>query len=287
MKKLLSIILCIASAFSVCVGANAMDTNVTVTLDGTEIMFPDAKPFVDTRDRALVPIRFVSEAMGADVDWEDETKTAIIQKDGNIIKYTIGNAKAFVNDEMVVFDTYGIIKESRTFVPLRYISELLYCDVEWLETSRCVKITSPGEVEKFPEPEIKINFPESEWDRRLFWVTLENSREFARECPNYEYKVEFISPVEFNEFEQDEGAIVGWQKYNRSEFKGLTLSDNTIISVGRSFYSTRENIKKFKPKEGMDISFKLTVLRKCSGEQKEYTYTEKLSMPYPLIEWEE
>lgn len=287
MKKIFSMLLCFVLTASAFTSVSAENDKVTVTLDNKEITFPDAQPFIDVRNRTLVPIRFVSEAMGAKVDWDNDTKTAIIQKDGDTIKYTIGNAKAYINDEMVVFDTYGILKEDRTFVPLRYISELLYCDVDWNEETRYVKITSPGDVERFPNPQIKVNYPESEWDRRLFWITLENSNDFQRECPNYEYKIEFLEPAEFNEFEQDEGAILGWQKYSRGDFVGLNLSNNTIVSVGRAFYSTRANMKKFKPTEGMDISFKLTVFRKCSNEKKEYTFSEKLKLPYPLIEWEE
>ena len=287
MKKLFSAILYLVLAVSVYTPVSSKGNGVSVTLDGTEITFPDAQPFVDVRDRTLVPIRFVSEAMGAKVDWDNATQTAIIQKDTDVIRYTIGNAKAYINDEMVVFDTYGILKDERTFVPLRYISELLCCDVEWNDETRHVRITSPADAVKFPEPEIKINFPESEWDKRMFWISLENSRDFERECPNYEFKIEFLNPAQFNEFEQDEGAVLGWGAYTRNEFKGLTLMDNTISSVGRAFYSTRENMKTFKPVEGMEISFRLTVLRKCSGEEKEYTYTEKLELPYPLIEWEE
>lgn len=286
MKKLLSILLCLTLVMAIFVPVSAESGKVTVTLDGNEIAFPDAQPFVDARDRTLVPIRFVSEAMGAEVDWDGESYTAIIRKENNVIKYTIGESKAYINDEMIVFDTYGIVKEERTFVPLRYISELLYCDVEWDKDTWCVKITSPGVVEKFPDPEVKINFPESEWDKRLFWITLENSEDFDRECPNYEYKIEFLSPAEFNEFEQDEGAILGWSKYSRNEFKKLTVTNNTILSVSRAFYSTRDNMKKFKPADGMDITFKLTVLRKCSGEQREYTVKQKLEVPYPETEWE-
>ncbi len=59
----------------VCVSAQS---NVRVTLDGNDIYFPDAKPFIDERDRVLVPIRFVSEALGSLVDWENETRTAVI-----------------------------------------------------------------------------------------------------------------------------------------------------------------------------------------------------------------
>ena len=287
MKKLLSIILCLTLVVAIYVPVSAESDKVTVTLDGKEVVFPDAQPFVDERDRTLVPIRFVSEAMGAQVDWDGESYTAIIKKDNDVIKYTIGDAKAFINDEMITFDTYGIVKDERTFVPLRYISELLYCDVEWEKPALRVKITSPGEIKKFPDPQITMNFPESEFDKRLFWITLENASDFARECPNYEYKIEFISPAEFNEFEQDEGALVGWSKYDRNEFKKLTASNNTILSVSRAFYSTRDNMKKFEPTEGMDITFKLTVLRKCSGEQREYTVKQKLELPYPLIEWED
>ena len=68
---------------------SASDDKVTVMLDGTEVVFPDAQPFVDKRDRTLVPIRFVSEQMGASVDWEQDTKTAVIKKDKDTIRYTI------------------------------------------------------------------------------------------------------------------------------------------------------------------------------------------------------
>ena len=65
MKKLVSIILVLGIMMSMCTFVSAETDKVTVTLDGTEVTFPDAQPFVDVRDRTLVPIRFVSEAMGA------------------------------------------------------------------------------------------------------------------------------------------------------------------------------------------------------------------------------
>lgn len=288
MKKLLSVILAVGMLLSIGIISFA-DTGekVTVTLDGTEVFFPDAQPFIDTRDRTLVPIRFVSEAMGAIVDWENDTRTVIIKKDKDTIKYTIGDMKAYLNDEICVFDTYGILKEDRTFVPLRFISEMLSCDVDWSDTTRTVTIVSPGEAVRFPEPEITVHYPESESDKRLFWITLDNYRDFERECPNYEFKIEFVTPAEFNTFEQDEGAINGWQKYNRNEFVTLTNSGNTIVTVSRAFYTTRENAKVFTIADGDELNFKLTVHRKCSNESKEYSFGETLKMPYSLIETEE
>lgn len=288
MKKIISIVLAVSILLSMIVVAFAENTDkVTVTLDGAEIIFPDAQPFVDSRDRTLVPIRFVSEAMGAQVDWENDTQTVVIQKEKDNIRYTIGQPIAYLNGEMLVFDSFGILKEDRTFVPLRFIAEMLSCDVDWQQETQTVVITSPGEAVKFPDPKITVHYPESEYDKRMFWITLDNYREFQRNCPYYEFQIEFTNPTQFNTYEQDEGAINGWQKYSRVNFMPLTVSYNTILSVGRAFYATREDKKMFTPKEGDELEFKLTVLRKCSNESREYTFRETLKLPYPLIDVEE
>lgn len=286
MKKLLSTILTVVIVLLICIFVSA-EPLVSVTLDGEKIAFPDAQPFIDSRDRTLVPIRFVSEEMGADVSWEADTRTAVIVKEGNTVRYTIGQPIAYLNDEMMVFDSFGIIKEDRTFVPLRFISELLDCNVDWQQETRTVVITSMGEAVKFPEPQITVHYPESEADKRMFWITLDNYREFNRECPYYEFQIEFLNPTQFNTYEQDEGAINGWQTYSKVNFVPLTVSYSTILSVGREFYTTRENKKTFMPKDGDELVFKLTVHRKCSDESRDYMYSETLKLPYPLIEVEE
>ncbi len=289
MKKTFAIVLLAIMLISIAMGVctNAAEEKVTVLLDGVEIFFPDAQPFIDARDRTLVPIRFVSEAMGAEVSWINETREVVIAKDNDIIRYKIGDMKAYLNNEIKVFDSYGILKEDRTFVPLRFISEMLSCNVTWNDGERYVKIISPNTTEKFPEPVLKINYPDSESDKRLFWITIDNYRDFERECPYYEFKVEFINPTEFNSFEQDEGAVNGWQEYRRDEFVYLTSNNPTVVSVNRAYYTTREYAKEFKPCDGDEIEFKLTVHRKCSDETREYVYKEQIKLPYALIETED
>ena len=148
-------------------------------------------------------------------------------------------------------------------------------------------IKSDEENEKFPAPQITVHYPESQDDKRMFWITLDNYKDFERNCPYYEFKIEFTNPVEFNTYEQDEGAINGWQKYERTNFYPLTIGYNTILSVGRAFYTTRANKVTCVPKDGDKIEFRLTVLRKCSNETREYNFSETLKLPYPLIEVEE
>ncbi len=290
MKKIMTIVLVIIMTIISCclmaVYAQQVIEPAKVVLDDKEIEFPDAQPFVDVRNRTLVPIRFVSEAIGAKVDWEDETETVKIVKGNDTVRYTIGEMKAYLNEEVHVFDTYGFLKEDRTYVPLRFISEMLGCDVEWVDETNTVIVTLPGDTVKFPDPKLTVHYPESESDKRLFWITLDNYAEFKRECPYYEFKIEFLTPTGFNNFEQDEGAINGWQKYNRNQFVFLTNEGNTVVSVSRAFYTTRDMAKTFKPVDGDALNFKLTVHRKCSDETREYTFSEVLKMPYSLINME-
>ena len=103
MKRAVSILLMVV-IMTMCVNVLAQ-TDVKVTLDGNEIYFPDAKPFIDERDRVLVPIRFVSEALGALVDWENESHTAVIKQGNDEIHYTVYQPMAYLNGEMMVMDT--------------------------------------------------------------------------------------------------------------------------------------------------------------------------------------
>lgn len=279
MKRAVSILLMVVIII-MCVNVSAQ-TDVKVTLDGNEVYFPDAKPFVDERDRVLVPIRFVSEALGAFVDWENETRTAVIKQDNDEIRYTVYQPMAYLNGEMMVMDTYGILKDCRTMVPIRFISELLGCAVVWDENTSTVVITSPKEVTEFPEPEISVNYPKSISDKRLLWIDVDNYRNFER-SGDYEFKIEFINPVQFNTYEQDEGAINGWQKYSRCNFVLASNSYKTIYSITRAFYTTRDDMKTYKPNDGDEITFRLIVRNKVTKETREYIFTEILKLPYEI-----
>ena len=279
MKRAVSILLMVViMAMCVCVSAQS---NVRVTLDGNEIFFPDTQPFIDDRDRVLVPIRFVSEALGALVDWENESQTAIIKQGQDEIRYTVYQPMAYLNGEMMVMDTYGILKDCRTMVPIRFISELLGCAVNWDENTSTVVITSPKAVTDFPEPVISVNYPKSISDKRLLWIDIDNYRDFER-SGDYEFKVEFINPVQFNTYEQDEGAINGWQKYSRCNFVSASNSYKTIYSITRAFYTTRDDTKTYKPVNGDEITFRLTVRNKVTVQSKEYIFTEALKLPYEI-----
>lgn len=81
-------------------------------------------PFVE-KGRTLVPIRFVSEALGAQVSWDSKESTVYISSQNKTIKITIGSNEMYVNDKKIVLDVPAMLTNNTTFVPLRAVSEAL------------------------------------------------------------------------------------------------------------------------------------------------------------------
>ncbi|RUS47687.1 copper amine oxidase N-terminal domain-containing protein [Cohnella sp. AR92] len=104
---------------------------VAVALDGVNLAFTDAKPFVDAQKRVLVPLRFVSEKLGTTVDYQEAQGTVSIKSDSLDITLKLGSQKATVNGVEKNLGTQPVLKNSRAYVPLRFVSEALGRRVVW------------------------------------------------------------------------------------------------------------------------------------------------------------
>jgi len=94
------------------------------TVNGTPLMF-DVAPYLDTREnRSMIPMRFIAEAFGATVTWDDATKTQHIHLGGRSFSLTENRAlPGGMGTPVLVRD--------RFFVPLRYVSQELGANVTW------------------------------------------------------------------------------------------------------------------------------------------------------------
>lgn len=81
--------------------------------------------------RTLIPVRAVTRGLGATVDWDAETQTVTITRDGIKIILNLGSSQVTVNGETVTLDVPAELINNRTFVPIRFISETLGETVEW------------------------------------------------------------------------------------------------------------------------------------------------------------
>ena len=112
-------------------------SEIKIVVSGKEIK-PETPAYIEN-GRTMVPLRFISEALGEKVDWNGDTKTVIIGDNKATLK--IGSKEINAAGKKITIDSPAVIKNSRTFVPLRAISEILGAKVEWNGETRTVSIT--------------------------------------------------------------------------------------------------------------------------------------------------
>ena len=133
----------------------AVSFPLSVYVDGQRVQFPDATPFIDSNNRTMVPVRFVSEALNAEVGWDGALRQVTVTKDSKKIVLTINKQEMQINGVTKVLDCAPLIVDDRTFVPIRFVSEALDAVVEWDGAVRTVYIsTKKKEEEKKQEDKV-------------------------------------------------------------------------------------------------------------------------------------
>ncbi|MDD4767787.1 MAG: stalk domain-containing protein, partial [Desulfotomaculaceae bacterium] len=106
--------------------------NVSVYVNGSPVSFPDQQPYLDTSaNRVYVPLRFVSEALGAAVGWVQAEQKIVINKGDTLIMLHSGSREVYVDGRIYTLDAAVKLVNDRNMVPLRFVSEALGASVEW------------------------------------------------------------------------------------------------------------------------------------------------------------
>lgn len=156
MKKIVSILIAMIIIIPMSFTVTADTPNITVTVDGNAVAF-DAKPEM-VNDRVMVPMRAIFEKLGAEVTWNQTTQTVTATTIDKVITTTIGSTVMTVNGEEKIMDVAPYIKEERTYVPARFVSEALSCDVQWAQDTYTVVISQFAESDMEGELE-HMNYP--------------------------------------------------------------------------------------------------------------------------------
>jgi len=107
-----------------------------------EAVKSDVNPVV-INNRTLVPVRSIFEKLGADVTWIGSKKQVIIKSNSVRIVLNVDKTRAYVGDKPVELDVAPTIINSRTVIPVRFVSEILGYDVKWESKTNSVHINTP------------------------------------------------------------------------------------------------------------------------------------------------
>ncbi len=149
MKKFVFIILCSLLICNVFVLPALAVPNVA--LDDQEISF-DVPPVIEN-DLIMVPIRPIFEAMGAAIEWNQETRTATAVKGDITVVLPIGSEPT-INGQRVPIEAPIKIVNGRTLAPVRFVSEALGGRfLAWDRSAQTIYISSaellePNDIQK-------------------------------------------------------------------------------------------------------------------------------------------
>ena len=111
----------------------------TYTLNGEQKTM-DVAPII-RNSRTMLPVRYVAEALGAEIGWDGATSTATLKTADTEIKITVGAAEAIVNGQAVKLDSPAVIVSDRSFMPVRFVAETLGGTVAWDGATSTATIT--------------------------------------------------------------------------------------------------------------------------------------------------
>ena len=97
-------------------------------------------PFIKN-NRTLVPIRVIIEAFEGTVEWNGDEQEIVMTLGENTVTMWINELKALVNGEEKILDVAPTIFNSRTFVPVRFVTENLKLNVQWEATHSLIVIS--------------------------------------------------------------------------------------------------------------------------------------------------
>ena len=138
------------------IGQNSYASNIKILIDGDELVFKDATPFITQNDRVVLPFRVLGEALNIRFDWKDKTVIATgtnITTDEFIqVKLKANDYKMLINEKEITIDETLLIKNERSYIPIRVFSEAFGYEVYW--ENNIVYVNTPQTLVPDPEPEI-------------------------------------------------------------------------------------------------------------------------------------
>ncbi|WP_053372821.1 family 10 glycosylhydrolase [Paenibacillus sp. FJAT-27812] len=136
---LLLVVICMTAAAPI--SQAAQKAGIRIILNGKAIE-SDVSPYIIPKvNVTMVPLRIISEELGATVNWNAKEQSVTIQgSDNKAISMTSGSTVATVNGESIKLDASVQVKAGRAMVPLRFVSEQLGLTVNWNQVEQMITL---------------------------------------------------------------------------------------------------------------------------------------------------
>lgn len=137
-KRIITLILTLVFTFGLMTVASAANP-VKLQFNGKNLT-SEVPPVIQS-GKTLVPVRVISETLGADVNWDPQTRTVTIVKNNDTIILVIDSKDVKKNGiALNKQEVPARIMNGKTMVPVRFVSEALGAQIGWDGATKTVKI---------------------------------------------------------------------------------------------------------------------------------------------------
>lgn len=121
------------------VKVSAADGKIKLRLGDKKVKYSEAvpqerryEPFIDEFGRTQVPVYLAANLFGANMSWNRNDNTLEAERNGILLRCTVGIHKIEVNDQEYEMDTCPVIVDGVMYLPVRYAAEAFGMRVKWL-----------------------------------------------------------------------------------------------------------------------------------------------------------
>jgi Copper amine oxidase N-terminal domain. len=115
-------------------------TSVTFNVDGRNITFDESTgyPFINDQGFAMMPLKASLSSIGCSVAWDEYSRSVITSKGLTEVVIPVGKSEIVVNQKTIPINTAAVIRDGRTFLPLRAVFEAYKYQVSWDAATKTV-----------------------------------------------------------------------------------------------------------------------------------------------------
>ncbi len=218
--------------------ASALVTpTVKIIINGREIT-SDCEPVIIS-DRTYIPLRVVSENLGAQVTWQEATKQVIINwhtaVTPNLPSNKTGDIQIVIDGQpLVIPPNYGkafVNSKYRTMIPLNAISTALACDVKWIAASYTVDIKSKTTIST--DDQLLMDLARYQTNLKLIDGSVINSGDLLNSNAS-SFSAEQLAVFKSNRDELSKyGATVSLPTGESISSKDLTIMGNSYLTAAQ------------------------------------------------------
>ena len=137
-RKTMLIILTFVLMFTLALPATATASTIALQID-KQVVRPAVAPVVES-GTTLVPLRFISETLGAQVAWDGAARRATIETAGFTVVFTIDSTTYTVNGATRTLAVAPKIIDGSTMVPIRAFAESIGATVNYNSTTHTASV---------------------------------------------------------------------------------------------------------------------------------------------------